>query len=317
MTYGIAEWFGREMAGLTPEERVFYAKKALQSSKMSRVECPHRTKMFGKPTLCNKTGGVCAIAVYSQKSTTSSPTISPFSVSVCPSRLLEPTVFVRIGQAVLGSQDIFLVQEVPFLQNVVPSDKGTTFKAGRIDFVIVDKDDRNKWCAVEAQTVYFSGDNMGIEFQALLAAKGVLSMPVGVRRPDYRSSVPKRLSPQLLLKVPYLGRGKYVAVIIDEFVYRQMAPLAEVHVDARGMTPEELRLEKLALSEVIWFIVALRPDWPSAIVTEMYSTLAHSIQAVDSALPIPANRFTANLSRLIDDPRQRGNKVIPLPAEPL
>jgi hypothetical protein len=57
---------------------------------------------------------------------------------------------------------------------------------------------------------------------------------------------------------PHLGRGKYVAVIVDEFVYRQ---------------------------------------------------------AVDSVLPIPANRFTANLSQLIDDPSQRGDKVIPLFAE--
>ncbi|PSR22000.1 MAG: hypothetical protein C7B43_21010 [Sulfobacillus benefaciens] len=314
--YGIAEWFGRAMAELTSEERVEYAKKAQQPIEEAHMECPYRTKTFGKPMLCNKAGGVCALASYSQDSTASAPTIAPSSVCICPARLLEPAVFRRIGQAILGSEDMFLVREVPFLQNAVPSDNGPTFKAGRIDFVIVDKDDRSKWCAVETQSVYFSGQNMGMEFDALIASGGDLIMPVGRRRPDYRSSVPKRLSPQLMLKVPQLGRGKYLAVIVDEFVYRQMAPLAEVPVDSCEMTPEELRLEKLALSEVIWFIVALRTNQPTTIETERYTTLAHSIQAVDSALPIPMNRFTANLSQLIDDPSQRGDKVIPLFAEP-
>src|SRR5690606_28139709 len=72
-------------------------------------------------------------------------------------------------------------------------------KAGRIDWLLMDSatigDADPKWCALETQAVYFSGDNMGAEFSAYLNAPRSVIFPVGFRRPDYRSSGPKRLAP--------------------------------------------------------------------------------------------------------------------------
>src|SRR3990172_7461137 len=58
---------------------------------------------------------------------------------------------------------------------------------------------------------------MDRDFQAIQSYEGAgLPFPVGKRRPDYRSSGPKRLMPQLQIKVPTLRRwGKKMAVVVD------------------------------------------------------------------------------------------------------
>lgn len=299
------------MDALTPEERVSYAKLAQKSPKNANVTCPFRTQFFGRELACNKAGGVCSIAQYSQDEKRN-VTIAEEGACVCPVRLLDKEVFKHVGDAVLGSKQTWVVREVPFLQNAVQNDKGRNAKAGRIDFVIVDDADRTNWCAVETQAVYFSGGNMGLEFKAIAEAAGKLIPPVGQRRPDYRSSVPKRLSPQLALKAPHLGRGKQIAVVVDKFVQRQMASLTEPHVEKTDMSAEELRQEKLALSEVVWFFVDLRGGQPGVVSAEAYTTLQSSIRALDSALPIPANRFSASLGALIAKQAQHGKKVLRL-----
>lgn len=309
--YSIGEWFGKRMDDLTPTERVSFAEKAHMRAEDANVFCPFRSQFFGRDMACNKAGGVCTIAQYTQDET-NTVTIADEGACVCPIRLLDTNVFKRVGEAVLGSQHPWVVREVPFLQNAVQNEQGQNAKAGRIDFVIVDNVDRNNWCAVETQAVYFSGDNMGIEFDAISSAGGGLIHPVGQRRPDYRSSVPKRLSPQLMLKAPHLGRGKQIAVIVDKFVQRQMADLVEAHVDAKGMSPEEHRQEKLALSQVVWFFVELPGGRPALVVEEAYTSLTSSVRALDSANPIPANRFSASLGALIEDQDQRGEKVLRL-----
>lgn len=313
--YSIAEWYGNPITLLSIKDRKALGEKAQLGFKDAAVQCPFRTKFFGKDMLCNKAGGVCCVAKYSTD-TTVSPSITTVSddlACLCPSRLLDRDVFKRIGQAVLGTEDVYLVREVPFLQNVVSqSAAGRAAKAGRIDFVLVAKGDTSNWCAVETQSVYFSGDAMEEEFKTLAFLDGPLVSPVGQRRPDYRSSVPKRLSPQLMLKVPHLGKGKYLAVVVDRFVQGQMGPLEEVQLSDNIEDPEELRLEKLALSEVIWFIVTLSPGKQAEVTTERYATLAKSIKALDSALPIPANRFSKGLEELIADNAQWGDKVIQL-----
>ena len=58
---------------------------------------------------------------------------------------------------------------------------------------------------------------------------------IGRRRPDYRSSGPKRLSPQLDVKVPVLRNwGKKVVVVIDRFFYDNMNTLADAYPRARN-----------------------------------------------------------------------------------
>ncbi len=307
--YGIGEWFGKRIDAMAPAERALLADVAQLTPEVANQECPFRTGFFGRPMACNKAGGVCSIAQYSEDEA-GDVNVAEEGACVCPARLLEKAVFQRVAKQCLGTAKPWVVREVPFLQNAIQNDLGRSAKAGRIDFVLVAEEDKTKWCAVETQAVYFSGANMGLEFEALADRAGELAMPIGQRRPDYRSSVPKRLSPQLMLKAPHLGRGKQIAVIVDKFVERQMAELVEPHVNSAGMRPEELRLEKLALSEVVWFFVRLPGGAPAEITGEKYTTLAASIKALDSALPIPANRFSASLGAMISDVTMRGEKVL-------
>jgi hypothetical protein len=96
---------------------------------------------------------------------------------------------------------------------------------------------------VEIQAVYFSGDSMNRDFQGILSREGQgLPFPAGKRRPDYRSSGPKRLMPQLQIKVPTLRRwGKKMAVVVDEDFFKAMG---------RMKTEDEM-----SNCDVAWFAV--------------------------------------------------------------
>ncbi len=101
------------------------------------------------------------------------------------------------------------------------------------------KDHPMQWCAVEVQAVYFSGNKMSVEFDSLIASKGVAKMPVENRRPDYRSSGPKRLMPQLQIKVPTLRRwGKKMVVVVDASFFESMGEMATVN--------------ELSNSDIVW-----------------------------------------------------------------
>jgi hypothetical protein len=65
-----------------------------------------------------------------------------------------------------------------------------------------------RWCALEFQAVYFSGKSMENDFKAMgdWIGPGV-PFPTVQRRPDFRSSGPKRLMPQLQIKVPTVTRS--------------------------------------------------------------------------------------------------------------
>jgi len=99
---------------------------------------------------------------------------------------------------------------------------------GRIDNVLVHPT-RNPidWCALELQAVYFSGKSMRNEFNMLAATElQTLAYPAAHRRPDWRSSGPKRLLPQLQTKVPTIRTwGKKVAVVIDEAFFGSLVAL--------------------------------------------------------------------------------------------
>ena len=67
------------------------------------------------------------------------------------------------------------------------------------------------------------------------AAPSPVLYPVGKRRPDYRSSGPKRLSPQLDVKVPVLRNwGKKVVVVIDRYFFDNMNELTDAYAIARN-----------------------------------------------------------------------------------
>lgn len=126
----------------------------------------------------------------------------------------------------LGVDNPEIVQEVDFLR-AEDGDRAV----GRIDMVLVRREGARlvDWCAVEIQAVYFSGPNMKSEIEHLASAKGKPPFPAAVRRPDDRSSGPKRLMPQLMIKVPTLRRwGKKVAVVTDRAFYDNLGKMETV-----------------------------------------------------------------------------------------
>ncbi len=148
--------------------------------------------------------------------------------TLCPVRFEEDDEVLRwVGEEILGTPNSEIVTEVGFLR----AETGRT-DIGRIDMVLVNDGPGSSlaWCALEMQAVYFSGAAMGREYAALAKHRDRLPpFPVGKRRPDYRSSGPKRLMPQLQIKVPTLRRwGKKMAVVVDRDFYDAMGTMETV-----------------------------------------------------------------------------------------
>src|SRR5436190_19309408 len=93
---------------------------------------------------------------------------------------------------------------------------------------------------------------MAFDFEAIRnSATTGLPFPTKTRRPDYRSSGPKRLMPQLQIKVPSLRRwGKKMAVVVDESFFRALGKMDAV--------PEPSN------ADIAWFIVELVPGGQTA-----------------------------------------------------
>ena len=118
---------------------------------------------------------------------------------------------------IAGFDDVFIAREVPFLTS-----PETGREAGRIDVVVAGEQEAARWFGLEIQAVYFSGNSMAVEFQALRDS-GAFAGPVGKRRPDWRSSSAKRLMPQLQVKAPTLRRwGTKIAVAVDRPFFDSM-----------------------------------------------------------------------------------------------
>ncbi len=154
--------------------------------------------------------------------------------TICPSRFEQGGEIYRwIGEVILGHPDAVTIGSMNF------RDLGT------FDNVLVVPDTKPlEWCAIEKQAVYFSGRAMRRDFEGILSHEGdTLPWPVEARRPDYRSSGPKRLMPQLQMKVPWFRRwGKKMAVVVDADFFN------EVLGDLRTV-------EEIPNCDVAWFVV--------------------------------------------------------------
>lgn len=177
----------------------------------------------------------------------------------------------------------------------------------KIDWIVVNPASMNaaelEWCAIETQALYFSGDRMRPEFDAYAAAPSAVLYPVGKRRPDYRSSGPKRLAPQLDVKVPVLRNwGKKVAVVIDRFFFENMNQLDDAYPRARNDA------ERRDNADVVWFVV----DYDSSLKLQAhsvtYTTLDSSRRALNATEPFSKGDFTSQLKATIDNPGMT-NKV--------
>lgn len=247
---GISEWYGKSFVRLSKEERRFLAAIQLMPKKERPTQvCPFLSKN-GKVINCWKPGGICSLRSYekSQMGVVGLDSRQSTVRVTCPSRFeQEDTIYRWIGEVLLGDGSAIGIGETPFLERVPLMDiasLASARKVGRIDNVLViPESEPLQWCPVEKQAVYFSGEKMELEFRYIKDfPEDSIPFPVKNRRPDYRSSGPKRLLPQLEIKVPTLSTwGKKMAVVVDEDFFNRLGHMKEAN--------------DLSNAEVVWFIV--------------------------------------------------------------
>jgi len=317
--YGIAEWFGNDITAMTPEERQRFGQLAVAQDHSRNLSsapvCPFLSTLV-PGAQCNKASGVCSIRRFAGVAGgPGEPVQGEKVVTVCPSRFLQTldkgkSLFVWIAEKMLDIENPTVVKETPFLRKVSDNqteeeaeeegEEGEGKKAGRIDWILVNPSTMDagelEWCAVETQALYFSGDRMRPEFEAYAQAPSPVLYPVGRRRPDYRSSGPKRLSPQLDVKVPVLRNwGKKVVVVIDRFFYDNMNALTDAYPRARNDH------ERRDNSDVVWFVVDYDDALNMTADNVVFTTLESSRRALNATEPLSKADFTRNLKQVIDD----------------
>ncbi|MFN0131730.1 MAG: NotI family restriction endonuclease [Phycisphaerales bacterium] len=286
--YGIAEWYGMSYLGLSPAERLRCAKAALKN--VRPLPCPFQA---GLPP-CSKAGGVCSIRQYhgndGQLIATDAGTKA--ICITCPQRFRQNNMIYQwIGHELLGTKDVVNLGEIPFLERVGMADKEQPAdgdEVGRIDNILAVRGSRPlAWCAVETQAVYFSGKGMIADFKATSKLNGSTIRPLHIRRPDFRSSGPKRLMPQLQIKVPTLSRwGKKTAVVVDQAFF-----------DAMGRMRKEADKSN---ADVAWFIVACDGASPIGTLVPQsvsFTTLASAVEGLTAGKPVTQQIFE---SRILD-----------------
>ncbi len=144
-----------------------------------------------------------------------------------------------------------------------------------------------RWCALEIQAVYFSGEKMRLLFEHIrnFAGSG-LPFPDRVRRPDYRSSGPKRLMPQLQIKVPTLRRwGKKMAVVVDAAFFRNLGSMRTV--------------SDLSNADIAWFVASFDEtrDPIRLMMGSPYNvTLEGAVEGLTGGQPVSLMEFEAKIT---------------------
>jgi hypothetical protein len=293
--YGIAELYGKSFVQLSAAERI----DLLSVTAPSTQVCIPRS---GPDSIipCNKKGGVCSLRQYSrdQSSGVTKALSEPLRVSTtCPERFKELSlIYEWVGETILGNQAPIIVREVGFLirppvdfaavsqpdTDTEPVDLDTDQEhhenVGQIDSVLVHPDlDPIQWCALEIQAVYFSGKALSREYEVIRTTPdGVIPFPVLNRRPDFRSSGPKRLMPQLQIKVPSLRRwGKKMAVVIDRSFFDALGSMEEV--------------PHISNSDIAWFVVNYKEESGSIRMIRdsvHFTTLERAVEGLTAGRPV-------------------------------
>jgi hypothetical protein len=316
--YGIAEWYGTPITSLSPEGRQQLGLMArLDSEKGSKkVEAQQPCRFAGRLSRnasCNKPGGVCSIMPYTLNPDDRKVETVDSYVVTCPRRFLEEGSLLEwVASTMLGHADVKLLGEVPFLRSASADDADSDSKSGRIDWLVVDnRSDALAMVALETQALYFSGHRMTDDFERYEESEKLI-YPARHRRPDYRSGGPKRLAPQLFVKVPLLRNwGVKTAVLVDRYFHSKMATLVE--------TPGATFGDKVDASDIVWFIA----DFANGKLVPgdvKCASLEDSLKALNATKPMSKTEFQAGVSRsltrssfdLVSEP-----KVQDLPAAPL
>ena len=311
--YGRAEWYGEDFVSMTQKRRL-----ELLGAKNSDITCPYFVDVpalgpkSGK-TNCNKRGGVCSIRNFQKGDAEGEVTYGPITAT-CPNRFLEDGLIVQhVAGLVLGTTSPVVAKEIPFLRRprneaaalavaatdeedhedeVIQEDGEDNAKedVGRIDLVFAHPEDPENWCAVEMQAVYFSGAKMSEDnapIRALAENANGVPMPGAARRPDFRSSGPKRLMPQLLIKVPTLRRwGKKMVVIIDRPFLDAMDTMEQV--------------DDISNCDIIWVVVRFddksEPGNVSMVIdSTVMTTLEDSVQGLTAGRATTLSEFENKL----------------------
>jgi hypothetical protein len=283
-----------EVGALTAkeQERLDALTALLDLQHAGEQPCPFRTDTT-HPT-CTKPGGVCSLRLYTDEGGEFRPLDGDRGMirALCPYRFHQgDTAFRHIGARLLGDPTPTQVGEVGFLESTGNLDSAAGEDVGRIDMILVAEqtvaDSDLKWCAVEVQAVYFSGREMAIEFRDIIERGGAAAMPVEGRRPDYRSSGPKRLMPQLQIKVPTLRRwGKKMALLVDRAFFLSMG--------------EMRRVEHLSNCDVVWFLADFVREpgeqiYRLEIVDEFGTTLESAIEGLTGGEAVSLEEFEARI----------------------
>lgn len=281
--YGIAEWFGVPYERLTRAEKVAFSK-----TKLKVRPCP-----FVAGLRCNKSGGVCTFRKYRRDmdDEVHASDASPL-VSLCPNRFFESNeIYSWIGSELIGTDSPKVATEIPFLVGERRGETGEQkFDAvGRIDAVLVNNStDPVEWCALEIQAVYFSGPSMKGEFEHIRKeGDDSLHWPQKIRRPDFRSSGPKRLMPQLQIKVPTISRwGKKMAVVVDRAFFESLGSMSEFDHNSNA--------------DIIWFVVDFVPNGLT-ITIKLHkiarTTLDRAVEGLTGGHPVSKSEFESALSK--------------------
>ncbi len=302
--FSIGEWYGVGFEKLSPKTRVQWAKREIDVDGLTGIACPFSDRK------CNKKGGVCSIRQYSGVSGERSAVLIDTPACVCPNRFGEAGGVVSwVSKTLLGTASPLVIGEVGFLDRFKVATSSTTNLSnktkggkdgtedqddsdfiGRIDSILIHpKKKPMEWCALEIQAVYFSGGSMRCEFAAISESDGSIRFPARQRRPDWRSSGPKRLLSQLQTKVPTISRwGKKMAVVVDRPFFSELIGLE--------------RQKHLSNSEIVWFVMDYRETptgWtlvPGEVVT---TTLETSVKALMGGTPLSKEAFELQLIRKI------------------
>jgi hypothetical protein len=295
--FGIGEWFGKPFANLSVADRKRLAAIALTSSLSDYPPCPFQVES----KRCNKKGGICSLRLYNAEPGGLASVLTGADGElriVCPERFDQANlIFREIGQRLLGTPNPLIVSEVRFLQrtdpNVAsePDSEAGREDVGNIDNVLVHPTARPlRWCAVEIQAVYFSGTKMEALFKHVRDFGQGLPFPDKTRRPDYRSSGPKRLMPQLQIKVPTLRRwGKKMAVVVDRAWFRTNVIGVPTVAD-------------LSNCDIAWFTVGFdeRTNPATLIVDEpQKQTLERAIEGLTGGFPVSLSEFERRIKEKI------------------
>jgi hypothetical protein len=283
--YGTGELFGFDFSAL-PAERIRELSRASQRD----IVCPFKPAQPEKPApKCNKKGGVCSLRQF-EKDEQGNIAGKGQPVTTCPNRFLEGNLIPEwVGETLLGTSKPAVISELPFLMGSIRADEEAEQDAvGKIDEVLVNPEGGTlRWCALEIQAVYFSGMSMENDFKVMREWTGPgVPFPAAQRRPDYRSSGPKRLMPQLQIKVPTISRwGKKMAVVVDRAFWDSLGEMREV--------------KDLSNCEIVWFVVSFTPSKGGRFALQRhethFTTLGNAVEGLTGGTPMSLERFETQI----------------------